>query len=309
MAADGSICEQAGMTAKPDTVPDASASPLYDRMFRRLERARWQLADVPFDQVKTGLLSPKMLQVVRVNCLMELSSLYAERMFLRDFRELPDFCQFTSIWYYEEMKHYLALRQYLRVFGMAPEPSEFPALDTDLAPSPWPPTLAMHFCGEMRLGMWYHRWSEVVEEPVLAGIYRRIGDDEFRHAACYRDFMIEALRSRPNLLLDFLQTAKWMLVDPVGDKHPTTLKADASGREAVTDRIAGYEVFLGWIRETIRDSDEAELQRRVLATMSTLAGKPLQKLGDLAALTRRLRQTAIAPSPVPTTAIASAPTA
>ena len=296
------------MTAKPGAGP-APASPLYDRIFRRLERARWQLADVPFDQVNIERLSPKMAQVVRVNCLMELSSLYAERMFLRDFRELPDFCQFTSIWYYEEMKHYLVLRQYLGVFGLAPELSDFPALDTDLAPSPWPPTLALHFCGEMRLGMWYHRWSEVVEEPVLAGIYRRIGDDEFRHAACYRDFMIEAARNRPELLLDFLQTAKWMLVDPVGDKHPTTLKADASGREAVTDRIEGYEAFLAWIRETIRDSDELELQRGVLATMSTLAGEPLQKLGDLAALTRRLRRAAIAPPPASATEIASEPAA
>lgn len=260
-------------------------------MFRRLERARWQLADVPFDRIDATRLSSRMVEIVRVNCLMELSSLYAERMFLRDFRELPDFCQFTSIWYYEEMKHHLVLRHYLEVLGHAPDPSRFNELDTELAPSPWPPTLAMHFCGEMRLGMWYHRWSEVIEEPVLAGIYRLIGDDEFRHAACYRDFMIWSLERHPELLLDFLDAAKWMLVDTVGDKHPTTMKAASAGTEAVTDRIEGYQTFLAWVRETIDDAQEAELQRRVLATLSSLAGEPLRKLGDLAALTRRLRGT------------------
>ena len=284
----------------------AAEAPLYDRIFRRLERARWRLADVPFDRVKKERLTPKMAQVVRVNCLLELSSLYAERMFLRDFRELPDFCQFTSIWYYEEMKHYLVLRQYLELFGSAPLPEDFPGLDTELAPKPWPATLALHYCGEMRLGMWYHRWSESVEEPVLADIYRRIGDDEFRHAACYRDFMAQALRRRPELLLDFLQAAKWMLVDPDGNKHPTTMKADASGGKAVSDGIDGYERLREWIHQTIRQSDEADLQRRVLVTLSKLAGQRLGKLGDLAALTRRMRQAAALSTPV-YPAAASAP--
>jgi hypothetical protein len=283
----------------------ARQTPLYDRIFRRLERARWQLADVPFDQIDAGRLPPRLATVVRVNCMMELSSLYATRMFLRDFREWPDFCQFISIWYYEEMKHYLVLRRYLEAIGTAPEPADYPDLDTELAAGPWAPTLALHFCGEMRLGMWYHRWSEVIPEPVLAGIYRRIGDDEFRHAACYRDFMFDALGRRPELLLDFLQAAKWMLVDTVGDKHPTTMKSDATGERAVTDRIEGYEALLGWIKETIGDEQESELRRRVLATLSTLAGEPLNKLGDLAALTRRLRRAA-APSPAPGDALLAA---
>jgi hypothetical protein len=259
-------------------------------MFRRLERSRWQLSDIPFESIDSERLSPRLATVVRVNCLMELSSLYATRMFLRDFRELPDFCQFISIWYYEEMKHYLVLRRYLESIGPAPVPADYPDLDTELAPSPWAPTLALHFCGEMRLGMWYHRWSELIDEPVLARIYCCIGDDEFRHAACYRDFMFDSLKKRPDLLLDFLQAAKWMLVDTVGDKHPTTMRADAAGEGAVTDRIEGYETMLGWIRETIGEEQETDLRRRVLATLSTLAGEPLVRLSDLSALTRRLRR-------------------
>ena len=272
----------------------SGGAPLYDKMFRRLEAARWRLADVPFDEVDTSRVSEQSLQAIEVNCLMELSSLYAVRMFLRDFREIPDFCQFASIWYYEEMKHYLVLREYLKVFDRAPDTDQFQELDTELAPSPWPPTLALHYCSELRLGMWYHRWSEEAEEPVLAGIYREIGNDEFRHAACYRDFMEQALERDPRLLLQFLQAAKWMLVNPSGDKHPTTMDADADGAGSVTDRIDGYNVMRDKVQRTIRDEDEQRLRRRVLATLSRLSGRELNSMMDLSALTRELQRSGCA---------------
>ena len=167
------------------------------------------------------------------------SSLYATRMFLRDFREMPDFCQFISIWYYEEMKHYLVLREYLKLFDQAPNEADFTTLDTELPASPWPSTLALHYCGELRLGMWYRRWSQEMNEPVLSQIYRHISNDEIRHAGCYKEFMEHATRSKPELLIDFMQASKWMLVNPTGDKHPTTMKADRETESSVVDRIEG----------------------------------------------------------------------
>lgn len=266
----------------------SGVAPLYDKMFKRLEMVRWQLADIPFDEVDRARVPEETLQAIEVNCLMELSSLYATRMFLRDFREIPDFCQFASIWYYEEMKHYLVLREYLKVFDRAPDTDRFQALDTELAPSPWPPTLALHYCGELRLGMWYHRWSEEAEEPVIGRIYREIGNDEFRHAACYKEFMEQALERDPGLLLQFLQAAKWMMVNPSGDKHPTTMDFSATHEGSVTDRIEGYEVFKDKIQRTIFDLDEHRLRRRVLATLSRLSGRELGSMKDLSALTREL---------------------
>lgn len=275
------------------------SSPLYDRIFHRLEKARWRLADVPFQQVDRSCVSDETLTKVRVNCLMELSSLYATRMFLRDFRANPDFCQFMSVWYYEEMKHYLVLREYLKVFDRAPEAATFTALDTELSPSPWPPTLALHYCGELRLGMWYHRWSREAPEPVLAQIYQTIGNDEFRHAACYEEFMEQALERDRGVLPHFLQAAKWMLVNPTGDKHPTTMKSDRETDSSVVDRIEDYGLLQMQIQQTISDEDEDALRSKVLATLSRLSGMRMRKLSDLSGLARELTRGATArPDPL-----------
>ena len=265
-------------------------APLYDRIFRRLEKARWNLAEIPFDAIDTSLVDGEALTFLRVNCLMELSSLYATRMFLRDFRDNPDFCQFMSIWYYEEMKHYLVLREYLKAYDMAPDVATFTELDTELSPSPWAPTLALHYCGELRLGMWYQRWSRETKEPVLSKIYRLIGNDEFRHAACYEEFMEQAFQRDPSVLVDFMQAAKWMLVNPNRDKHPTTMKSALETDRSVVDSIEGYEVLQRHIQRTISDDDEQNVRRQVLATLSRLAGRELRKLADLAAHARELEK-------------------
>jgi len=267
-----------------------STSPLYDGMFRRLEAVRWTLSEVPFDRVDKSQITEENVEFIRVNCLMELSSLYAVRMFLRDFKGNVDFCQFMSIWYYEEMKHYLVLREYLKVFGREPQEEELPPLDTEHAPAPWVRTLVLHFCGELRLGMWYYRWSQVFQEPVLKSIYQLIGNDEYRHAACYEEFMIKAFRQNPAVLLDFLQVAKWMLYNPEGDKHPTTMRANGPDDPSVAERIPGYERFHRQIVSTITDEDEERLSRRILVTLSKLANFEMKSPIELSAYTRNLER-------------------
>lgn len=262
--------------------------PLYDDMFRRLEKVRWTLSDIDFKTVDKQAVSRQTLDFIRVNCQMELSSLYAVRMFLRDFQQLPDFCQFMSIWYYEEMKHYLVLREYLKLFDMAPDVDSYQQLDLDLAPSPWPPTLAFHYCGELRLGMWYHRWADLEQEPVLVNIFRLIGNDEFRHAGCYKEFMQRAVQQHPHLLVEFLQASKWMLVNPAGDKHPTTMKTNDAKDTSVVDQIEHAEILQRRIEQTIRPEDEQRVQKQVLTTLGRMAKRELNTMLDLVKLTREL---------------------
>lgn len=260
------------------------AEPLYDALFKRLEKVRWELADIPFDTIDKSAVSQDTLDFVRINTLMEMSSLYATRMFLRDFQGNPDFCQFMSIWYYEEMKHYLVLREYLKVFDCAPDFEELPKYDVELDPAPWPATLAMHWCGELRLGRWYLRWSKGADEPVLAQIFKLIADDEFRHAQCYEDFMHQALKKQPELLTEFINATKWMLLNPRGDKHPTTMQEVNQEGIAVCDRIEGYENYLKRINEEVPEADELSLETRVLKTFSRLSGQELKTKADLVRL-------------------------
>ena len=151
---------------------------LYDDLFIRLERARWQLnRDIPFDDIDPSLLTPQWIHDLRHICLTELSALYATEMFLRDFYADIDFCSFVSVWFYEEMKHHLVLRKYLERCGEHIDEAELPALRLTFAPGPAIETLTMHFCGEQRLAHWYTAFSEHAPEPVLRQIFKILAAD------------------------------------------------------------------------------------------------------------------------------------
>ena len=111
---------------------------IYDDLFIRLERARWQLSsDIPFDTIDPSLVNEQWRFDLRQICLTELSALYATEMFLRDFYTDIDFCSFVSIWFYEEMKHHMVLRKYLEQCGETfDEVTELPQLRLTFAEGP-----------------------------------------------------------------------------------------------------------------------------------------------------------------------------
>src|SRR5438105_458252 len=186
---------------------------LYDNLFIRLERARWQLSsDIDFDAIDPSLLTPQWRSDLRQICLTELSALYATEMFLRDFYADIDFCSFVSIWFYEEMKHYLTLRRYLEHLGQTfDDERELPRLRLTFAEGPAIETLTMHFVGEQRLAHWYTAFSNNAPEPVLGLIFKTLAADELRHAACYASYLRKAVNNRPECLPDILRMALWML--------------------------------------------------------------------------------------------------
>src|ERR1700736_3745067 len=174
---------------------------IYDDVFIRLERARWQLhTDIAFDAIDPTLLNEQWIQDLRHICLTELSALYATEMFIRDFYTDIDFCSFISVWFYEEMKHYLTLRRYLERVGGTFDEAELPSLRLTFAPGPAIETLTMHYCGEQRLAHWYTAFSEHAPEPVLRQIFKILAADELRHAACYAKYMRRAVDNQPDCL-------------------------------------------------------------------------------------------------------------
>src|SRR5438105_2508599 len=199
---------------------------LYDNLFIRLERARWQLSsDIDFDAIDPSLLTPQWRSDLRQICLTELSALYATEMFLRDFYADIDFCSFVSIWFYEEMKHYLTLRRYLEHLGQTfDDERELPRLRLTFAEGPAIETLTMHFVGEQRLAHWYTAFSTSAPEPVLRVIFGKLAGDELRHAACYAGYLRKAVQNNPECLSAILKMALWMLRSTNdAPKHPTTI--------------------------------------------------------------------------------------
>src|ERR1700738_3849336 len=157
---------------------------LYEKHFERMERNRWMLTrDVPWEQLQPELLPEGLLEDLRYICLTELSALYATEMFIRDFYEDIDFSAFVSIWFYEEMKHFLTMKKYINKCGLhLPDlDTELPKLRISFDPGPAVQTMTMHFIGEHRLALWYNNFADTFQEPVLKKIFRILGTDELRH--------------------------------------------------------------------------------------------------------------------------------
>ena len=258
---------------------------VYDTVFDRLERARWELrTDIPFDAIDESKLTDAWVHDLRQICLTELSALYATEMFLRDFYADIDFCSFVSIWFYEEMKHYLTLRRYLERIGVTfDDIEELPRLRLTFQEGPAIETLTMHYVGEQRLAHWYSAFSRSVPEPVLGTIFGTLAADELRHAACYATYLRKAVRNRPECLVDILKMALWMLRSTNdAPKHPTTLT-----EPSVVSQLDDP----GYIRRMLsmylpgRDH-EAPVQRRVLAVLGELSGTELRGMRDILPLIR-----------------------
>jgi hypothetical protein len=255
---------------------------LYDELFDRLERARWELRrDIPFDTIDRQALTPQWISDVRQVHLTELSALYATEMFLRDFYADIDFCSFISVWFYEEMKHCLTLRRYLEhvgeEFGDEFE-RELPKLRLTFAEGPAIETLTMHFVGEQRLAHWYTAFSTSAPEPVLRLIFGKLAGDELRHAACYAGYLRKAVQNNPECLSAILKMALWMLRSTNdAPKHPTTIT-----EPSVVSKLDDPDYISRMLNLYLPGRDhEAPVRRRVLALMSELAGTEMHTIRDL----------------------------
>jgi hypothetical protein len=253
---------------------------LYGELFDRLERARWELrTHIPFEDIDESRLTDQWVSDVRQICLTELSALYATEMFIRDFYADIDFCSFISIWFYEEMKHYLTLRRYLeRVGHTFDDEGELPRLRLTFDEGPAIETLTMHYVGEQRLAHWYTTFGKASPEPVLGLIFKTLAADELRHAGCYASYLRKAVAGRPECLQDILKMALWMLRSTNDSpKHPTTIT-----KPSVVDQLEDSDYIRRMLSLYLPGRDhEGPVQRRVLATLSDLSGQKMRTVRDI----------------------------
>jgi hypothetical protein len=264
---------------------------LYPELFRELEQARWSLqSDVPWDGFDPDLLSEEQAQTVRMNAITEWSALPATEMFLRDNREDADFSAFMSIWFYEEQKHALVLLEYLRRFrpALLPTEAELQAVRFPFDAAPPLETLALHFCGEVRLTQWYRRAAEWHQEPVLKQIYGLIARDEARHGGAYLKYMKQAIeRSGDEARQAFAKICFLMAASGRSGKplHPTNLHVNKAlfPRDTVQSRLPDPGWLERWLDTQIRfdKSCEERVVGGILRNLSLLLGESFESIRDL----------------------------
>ncbi|MFN2463489.1 MAG: ferritin-like domain-containing protein [Candidatus Dormibacteria bacterium] len=263
---------------------------LYERHFERMERNRWMLTrDVPWEQLQPELLPDGLLYDLRYICLTELSALYATEMFIRDFYEDIDFSAFVSVWFYEEMKHFLTMKKYINKCGLhLPDlETELPKLRLSFDPGPAVQTMTMHFIGEHRLALWYNNFADTFQEPVLKKIFRILATDELRHGAVYMTYLDKAAGKDENVLREVLMMSLWMLRSSSDKpKHPTTVT-----KPSVLDMLEDPDYLTRMINTyTPVSYDETEMKETVFANLSRFAGRSIKSEREILHVLRDLKE-------------------
>ena len=271
---------------------------LYPELFKSLERVRWNMDELPWDQFDGSKLSDEQALTVKMNAITEWAALPATEMFLRDHRHDSDFSAFMSVWFYEEQKHSLVLMEYLRRFrpDMMPTEAELHAIRFEFDPAPPLETLMLHFCGEIRLNHWYRCASMWHTEPVIRHIYDIISRDEARHGGAYLQYMKKAIGdvgdaarsafAKIGLLMASARRTAQAL-------HPTNLHVNKAlfPTDTIQSRLPQPGWLEHWLDQQIRFDEgwETKVVERILHNLSLLLERELPTVQALNSYRRELK--------------------
>jgi len=274
---------------------------LYPELFKSLERVRWNMDELPWDQFDATQLSDEQALTIKMNAITEWAALPATEMFLRDHRHDSDFSAFMSIWFYEEQKHSLVLMEYLRRFrpDMLPTEAELHAIRFEFDPAPPLETLMLHFCGEIRLNHWYRCASMWHTEPVIKQIYETISRDEARHGVAYLQYMKKAIGevgdaarsafAKIGLLMASARRTAQAL-------HPTNLHVNKAlfPNDTIQSRLPQPGWLEHWLDQQIRFDEgwETKVVERILHNLSLLLERELPSVQALNRYRRELKAAA-----------------
>jgi len=274
---------------------------LYPELFKSLERVRWNMDELPWDQFDATQLSDEQALTIKMNAITEWAALPATEMFLRDHRHDSDFSAFMSIWFYEEQKHSLVLMEYLRRFrpDMLPTEAELHAIRFEFDPAPPLETLMLHFCGEIRLNHWYRCASMWHTEPVIKQIYETISRDEARHGGAYLQYMKKAIGevgdaarsafAKIGLLMASARRTAQAL-------HPTNLHVNKAlfPNDTIQSRLPQPGWLEHWLDQQIRFDEgwETKVVERILHNLSLLLERELPSVQALNRYRRELKAAA-----------------
>ncbi len=239
--------------------------------------------DIPWDQVNPDLVPDDQKVIIHHICKTEIGSLFAAEAFLRDFYEDIDFSCFVSVWYYEEMKHFLVLKKYLHHLGIEVDEAELQALRMTIPPSNRENILMIHFLSEHRLAVWYNGVANWLREPVGQDIFRRIAEDELRHGQTYFEFIKRDLEKSPERLYQYMRSAQFMLNPKApSDIHAVTITG-------TTERLEDPRYITFLEEELATEEAKTGTTKRLYALLSLLAHEKIEDFASLRAVVKKLK--------------------
>lgn len=168
-------------------------NPDFDSFYKGHQKAMWHFDQIPFDRINKNLLTEDDLVAVSTAMKVESHNPVYTSQILAFFRQDHEMTSFVVVWGYEEMKHYLALRTYLEATGLV----NLGQLERDLTrtragqwgerESQFTPAQSYAYTTiqEQVTGRFYQMFADHTREPVLKGMLRLIGKDEYRHCQYY----------------------------------------------------------------------------------------------------------------------------
>jgi rubrerythrin len=246
----------------------------FDSLFYAHERVRWSPErDLPpLTDVRRHLIDRDLLDAVVVLARTEFSSIPAMLDLLRIFAADPDITAWLSIWFGEEVRHHLLLRQYAVAAGADPARMLPPVQRPDLGSPPPVATLAVNVIGEIRTCRLYAAMAAESREPVLAALLRRIAGDEGRHARGFAHYASKITAADPGAVSVVLRVGE-LWCDP--DRG---LEASNPAAENYQDEVTAAAMAALQQRWVDRDRERAA----VLRAFTELTGRDLASPADFA---------------------------
>jgi rubrerythrin len=208
---------------------------VYENYFRLSESDRWRLeTDVPWDQIdqQAAFAQPDVLDKLREAAMIES---YAPMFALKSLHLWWDSLEesaVASIQFYEEYKHYYALKRYLDAIGMPiPEREVVEVREKNFGEFYGDRTrhLANYMMSEHFTAHFYKRLLEQAQEPVLRVLLEFLIRDEFRHASVFYSLLERRIGMDPrarHLVMEEAMNFRHQGVEVVGERIPIAMKND-----------------------------------------------------------------------------------
>ncbi|WP_433217032.1 acyl-ACP desaturase [Microtetraspora malaysiensis] len=254
----------------------------FDELFYKHERVRWSpTRDLPpFSEIDRSKIDGDMVDGLVVLARTEFSSIPAILDLVRIFRHDADLTAWLSIWFAEEVRHHLLLRQWAEAAGRDPEGMVPELTRPELGDPPAIATLAVNVLGEVRTCRLYGAMAAACEEPVLAALLKKIAGDEGRHAQGFAHYARKLATADPDGAVPVLLRVGQLWCDPdsgLADANP----AAENYQEAET-AAAMAELHRRWV-------DPEREARAICSLFGDIAGLPISTPADFATLRKQAR--------------------